>query len=489
PLTTHNWDTSPAIDSALANDAKVHLCVTLFSGHAAFFTNPNAQQTLINNIIELITSRNAHGVNMDVEALPSAYKEEFMDFMILLCDQIETELPNAEVSIAAPAVNWSNKFNIPLLNEYLDFFMVMGYDYYWGGSSQAGPVSPLYPMTGNYTYCFSKTISYYQSQGVPAGKIIMGVPYYAYQWPTEGQYAPSATTGQGSAYTYSNIKNNTSGNYSIENKHREPNSFGSYYSFQTSGWNQCFLDDVYSMGEKYDIINRRSLAGIGIWALGYDNAYMELWGLIADKFTQDAPIVSADTIYDTGGPGFDYNDNETYTYLINTKNGTNTHLAFSYLDLEAGYDTLWIFDGPDNTCPLIGYFSGDSVPPMITASANSLTLKFYSDAATTEAGWRAVFDTVQVSGVKKIYEIPEIVAFPNPAQELINIVLPAPLPTFEGRLRVVVISTSGQIMKKFEIPGKTERYMVDVSALPKGIYIIELIFNQNKSLYTKFIKN
>jgi spore germination protein YaaH len=127
----------------------------LFSGHATFFSNQDAQQTLITNVISLIESRGAHGVNMDVEALPSAYKEEFTSFMIDLCEQLHSEIPGGEVSIAAPAVNWSDKINIPVLNEYLDFYVVMGYDYYWSGSEVAGPVSPLYSMTSsyNYNYC------------------------------------------------------------------------------------------------------------------------------------------------------------------------------------------------------------------------------------------------------------------------------------------------------------------------------------------------
>ena len=33
---------------------------------------------------------------------------------------------------------------------------------------------------------------------------------------------------------------------------------------------------------------------------------------------------------------------------------------------------------------------------MITSTSNSLTLKFYSDGATTEAGWMAVYDTSEL---------------------------------------------------------------------------------------------
>jgi hypothetical protein len=333
---------------------------------------------------------------MDVEALPSAYKDAFTNFMIDLCNQLHTAIPGAEISMAAPAVNWSEKFNIPLLNQCLDLFVVMGYDYYWSGSGVAGPVSPMYSMTGNYNYNFSKTISYYQSQGVPNEKIIMAVPYYAYEWPTVGSSAPSSTLGTAVPKTYRSIKDNASGNYIAENKHSEPNSFGPYYSFEANGWYQCFIDDTYSMGEKYDIVNRRNLGGIGIWALGYDNGYPDFWDLIDQKFTNNAPIVVLDTIYDTGGPALNYYNNEAYSYTVSVNENAKVFLLFLSLNLEENFDTLWVFDGPDETSPLIDFYSGDSIPELIKSNANSLTLKFYSDGATTEVGWMAVFDTTEL---------------------------------------------------------------------------------------------
>ncbi|MCD4664032.1 MAG: T9SS type A sorting domain-containing protein, partial [Bacteroidales bacterium] len=423
-VNTHNWSTSEAIDSALSNNVKVHLCVTLFSGHSTFFNSSLAQQTLITNLITLVESRGAHGVNMDVEALPSAYGDEYTDFMIGLCDQMHTALPGSEVSIAAPAVNWSGTFNIPMLNEHIDFFMVMGYDYYWNGSSQAGAVSPLYSMVGNYDYNFSKTISYYQSQGVPNEKLVMGVPYYAREWETEGQFAPSNTTGSGEAHTYSYIQNNSSGNYSPENKHWEPNSFSPYFSFQSNGWKQCFVEDTYSLRKKYDIINRRKLGGIGIWALGYDNGYSELWELIAQKFTEESGFVLSDTIFDTGGPAFNYYNYETYTYTISSPEEKTIGLTFNYLDLEPVYDSLWIFDGPDVSYSQLGAYSGNSNPGTINSTSNYLTLKFFSDLGITNPGWEAIYEVVPLSQISENpYEknLTDFCVYPNPFKDELNI--------------------------------------------------------------------
>ena len=423
PETTHEWETTPAIDTALANNVKIHLCVTLFSDHATFFNSSSAQQTLIDNVIQMLIERGAIGVNIDFEAMPSAYGDEFTDFIISLSGQLHEAIPGSELSIAAPAVNWSNTFDIQVLKDYLDFFMVMAYDYYWGGSSTAGPVSPQYSMTAAYNYNFSRTISYYQSQGLSSAQLVVGVPYYGREWPVEEQFAPSATTGSGSAYTYRWVRNNTPGYYSNENKHLEANSFSPYFSFFTDEWNQCFIEDTISLAKKFDLVNRRKFGGIGIWALGYDDGYPDFWDVIANKFTTTSTFVLSDSVFDSGGPSYSYYNSENYTYLIPAPKEMKIELAFDYLNLEAGFDTLWIFDGPDENAPLIDFFTGEINPGTIASSSNKLCLKFFSDESTRALGWRAVFQAVHFVGTDE--DKPEdnntLQIWPNPFSKELNV--------------------------------------------------------------------
>jgi hypothetical protein len=421
PTTIHDWNTSPAIDLALENDVNVHLCVTIFSGHYTFFNSATAQQTLIDNVIQMIEERGAHGVNMDIEAISSSLSNELTAFLINLSNQLHTALPEAELSIAAPAVNWSGTYDISTLKDYVDIFMIMAYDYYWNGSSQAGAVSPLYSMVSSYNYNFSKTISYYQSEGVQKNKLLIGVPYYGREWPTEGPEAPSNTNGSGTARTYSYVNNNTSGHYSIENKKWESNSFSPYFSFENSGWSQCFMEDSYSLGKKYDIVNRREVAGIGIWALGYDDGYSDLWDLIAVKFSTEAQLSLTDTIFDGGGPAFDYYNNEFYTYQITVPEDNTIELAFMNFDLEPGYDSLWIYDGPGTNSQKIGAFSGNTLPEVLISSGNSMMLEFYSDGATVGSGWEAEYDVFTAMPENKIKSPLYLKASPNPFHNELNI--------------------------------------------------------------------
>jgi hypothetical protein len=467
PVTIHDWNTSPAIDSALANDVKVHLCVTLFSGHSIFFNSPVAQQTLISNVIALIQDRGAHGVNMDVEALPSSLGNAFTNFIIDLTDQVHTAIPGCEVSIASPAVNWSGTFNLPALNQHLDFFMVMGYDYYWNGSTQAGPVSPLYSMAGNYDYNFSKTISYYQSQGVATNKILMGVPYYARQWPTEEQYSPSNTTGSGTAFTYRYVKLNSSGNYSVENRNLEPNSLSIYYSFNSGSWNQCFLNEVYDLGKKYDVVNRRNLGGIGIWALGYDDGYTELWGLIANKFSSEAIAPEADTIYDSGGPAYNYYNDEIYLYTISAPLEKTIQLTFEYFDLEPEYDSLWIYDGQDTTTLLLGAYSGIDDPGTLISTSHYLTLKFSSDVGITGQGWKAIYQFNPPSAINEK---------PISNEEIITFVYPNPFAT-STQICYEIENTASVTINVYDYTGKRIRTF-DQGTMDKGLHCIQFQADQ-----------
>jgi len=223
------------------------------------------------------------------------------------------------------------------------------------------------------------------------------------------------------------------------------------------------------------------LAGIGIWALGYDDGFTDLWDLIANKFTISSTTVNADTIFDTGGPAFNYYDNEDYTYTITTSENTNVYLSFSYLNLEEGYDSLWIFDGPDITNPLIGQFSGDSIPLLITVSGNSLTLKFNSDNGITNTGWRAVYDTLPVSSIEGRVLNNKFLVYPNPASNKIIISLPLNFP-LEGGQRGVIIrifNTSGQLINETSIPSLEQSITISTKGWKPGLYFISLYSNGN----------
>jgi hypothetical protein len=154
--------------------------------------------------------------------------------------------------------------------------MIMGYDYYWSGSANAGSVAPL--EGGNYNV--NKSVHTFL-QDIPKEKLTLGVPYYGYEWPTQDDTRLSATTGQGTALTYVKMRDAAS----LYGRKWDGTWKTPWYAYQSSGqWYQGHYDDNESLAYKYDLVLATDIAGIGIWALGYDPGATELWDLIRSKF-------------------------------------------------------------------------------------------------------------------------------------------------------------------------------------------------------------
>ncbi|MBI2282032.1 MAG: T9SS type A sorting domain-containing protein [Bacteroidetes bacterium] len=410
---THGFTTSAAVNAALASgNTKVTLCVTLFSSHATFLGNATARQTLITNLINLIQSKNAHGVNIDFEGLPVSQKTAFANFMVDLSNQFHTAIPGSDVSTVLYAVDWNNVFDFSIMASAVDKFIVMGYDYYWTGSTTAGPNDPLYHFSTTYNYNLSKSITYYINAGCPRNKLIMGLPYYGREWPTSSTSVPSGATASGVARFYNDVKDNLNGYYSAGNHQQEVDSYSDVFVFNNGGTRQCFITLEDNFYKRLDHINNTGIGGMGIWALGYDDGYNEFWDGLNNYMTNCYVSPCSGTIHDFGGPTKNYYDNENYTWTIAPAGASSISVNFSSFDVELNWDYLYIYDGPTTASPQIAGspFTGTTIPTPFTSSTGALTFRFTSDVSTTKPGFNATYvcyqDTVKPTTL--------ISAAPNP---------------------------------------------------------------------------
>jgi spore germination protein YaaH/PKD repeat protein len=391
---THSFSTTQVVTDALANNVKVTLCVTLFSNHATFLGSSAAKQTLITNLINLIQARGAHGVNIDFEGIPSSQKTNFTNFMIDLSNQMHAAIPGSDVSTVLYAVDWNNVYDIAAMDNYVDHFIIMGYDYYWTGSTTAGPNDPLFHFGTSYNYTLSKSITFYLDQGMQPEQLILGLPYYGREWPVSQTTIPAPATANGTSRTYQYVKNNSTGFYSPANRNHDDESVSTYFTFNNSGTRQCFISMEYDLGKRMDLINQRGIGGMGIWALGYDDGYNEFWNEIENHFTDCATTNCSDTIYDAGGGILkNYYDNEDYTWTIAPDNATSVTVNFSSFSVETNYDYLYIYDGPTIASPQIAGspFTGTNSPGSFTSSGGAITFRFTSDGSTVASGWNATY--------------------------------------------------------------------------------------------------
>ncbi len=388
------WTTSAAVTAAINNNVDVHICASLFSNHATFLASTTAQQTFINNIISLLQARGGKGVNIDFEGMASTDRNAFTAFMQTLSTQVHTAIPGSEISLALYAVDWGYVFDIPALNASVDLFVIMGYDYYWTNSSSAGPTDPLYSFETTYNYSISRSVTYYLKEGAPTNKLLLGLPYYGREWSVVSNTVPAATTGSYSgSVTYTTARNNVNGYFT--NANAEYNGLSNYYPYTVSNtWRQCFINNAYTLGKRFDFVNQRNLGGIGIWALGYDDGYADYWNAIRDHFSDCAVVPCSDTLWDMGGAGRNYYSNENYTTTIAPANAASVSLSFLTFNTQSNVDSLWLYDGSNTSAPLIGVYSGSNSPGTVNSTGPTLSLRFKSDASTTSSGWVAVWSCV-----------------------------------------------------------------------------------------------
>ena len=281
----HGWPVTSLINTAHSYGVKVVLVAILFDSDDinTLLSSAANRQNLIDNLLASVTNAGADGVNIDFENMPSGQKAHLVTFMTDLTEAFHAEIPGASVTIDMPAVDWSDNFDYDGLADACDGLMIMGYAYHWSGSSTTGPVSPLY---GSGSLSVSWTVDDYLSKtGNDADKLILGLPYYGFEWPTSGAAAGASTTGDGDAIFYSeaSVLAETYGLLRDTESGQIP-----WYRYEDDGqWYQGWFDDSLSLSAKYNLALEENLQGIGIWALGYDGQAQELWGALADHFVTE----------------------------------------------------------------------------------------------------------------------------------------------------------------------------------------------------------
>ncbi len=285
----HQWKTTNLVDSAKANNCKVFLSVTNFGAknNATFLANPKAQETLIDSVSALLKLRDADGVNIDFEGVSKKNKQEFSNFLVNLSTKLRNDNSKYQISLALYAVDGNRIFDIKTIDPYINFYTMMGYDYYGSFSHHAGPIAPLKSSTTWGKNSLEHSVNYYIEQGVQPSKLIVGLPYYGGEWQTNTESIPGKVIKFTNHYTYDQIKKKI--NSLRLTPTYDANSATAYVVYKdTQGKDkQIWFDDSLSLSSKYDWMKSKNIAGIGIWALGYDRENKELWELLADKFGQE----------------------------------------------------------------------------------------------------------------------------------------------------------------------------------------------------------
>ncbi|XP_065576705.1 cubilin-like [Artemia franciscana] len=93
-----------------------------------------------------------------------------------------------------------------------------------------------------------------------------------------------------------------------------------------------------------------------------------------------------------------YPNNANACNAIDAEEGNIIQLTFTKLLTEVDVDFVSVYDGEDDTAPLLGRFSGNADGTVVTSTSNVLTVILTSDSSTYGLGYSA--DYITMPGVK-----------------------------------------------------------------------------------------
>ncbi|KFA69771.1 hypothetical protein S40285_05995 [Stachybotrys chlorohalonatus IBT 40285] len=172
-------------------------------------STPQGRGTFAKSSVELVKNLGFDGIDIDWEYPQNA--DEARNYVELLA-AVRAELDDYagrtcgghhfELTVACPAGPQNIKnLDIPGMDPLLDFWNLMGYDYAGSWDQVSGHQANLHPCHDNPSctpFSTAAAIKAYTSQGVPAHKLVLGMPLYgrAFQ-DTDGLGKPFQGVGEG----------------------------------------------------------------------------------------------------------------------------------------------------------------------------------------------------------------------------------------------------------------------------------------------------
>jgi chitinase len=256
-------------------------------GRAADFARdaaPDQRQQFVRSCVDLfIRGEFASGIrepgifdgfDIDWESPQGADAANFQALLEEFRGQMNTVRPGMRLAVAvdqSPASLPGTDFT--KVAAVVDEVSVMNYDYAGPWSSTTGFIAPLFATLGHANGpSIERSIASYRASGVPAEKLLMGIPFYGYGW--------TGVTGdnhglfqQGSAVRgdrpYSYIRSQVSPLAVF----RDPVSKAPWVF---DGQNFWTYDDPVSLRYKVSYARAQQLRGAMIWELSGDTADAEL---------------------------------------------------------------------------------------------------------------------------------------------------------------------------------------------------------------------
>lgn len=224
-----------------------------------FLQSPDAMQSLIRTLVARLDEMKLGGANLDFEGLSPQSRGPYAEFVAAFAAALHER--GMQLTVDVPVTESGGMpewFAAKEIGAAADQVVLMAYDQYYEGHAEPGPVAGL-----EWT---EQGIRSALDAGVPASKLVLGLPLYTREWLLDGGGKAKSSRPlsmkaiPGTLIGYDNVKRVMDENHGL---HRT--SYGNS--------RERFLiweESLATVKERYSLARLYGLHGVAFWRLGYE---------------------------------------------------------------------------------------------------------------------------------------------------------------------------------------------------------------------------
>lgn len=171
--------------------------------------------------------------------------------------------------------------------------------------------------------------------------------------------------------------------------------------------------------------------------------------------------------FNDGSGANNYANNSNCSWLIQPANASAITLTFSNFNTELNNDGVIVYDGANNSAPVLGQFSGTSIPNAVTSTGGSMYVEFVSNVSNRKQGWTANYTTLTTGIDENNFVKQNLKVFPNPTNGIFTV-----SSEFDENVTLEILDVLGkQVLKTYKLNKGINQ--INASELSKGVYMIK----------------
>ncbi len=229
------------------------------------------REKLINNIVNLSTTYDIDGINIDFEYMKEEDKNVFSRFIIELAPRLKEYGKVLSVDVTAPdgSPEWSLCYNRYKIGQVADYIIFMAYDQYGISSTKAG-------TTAGADWVEVNIKKFLGQEGVKEEKLILGMPFYTRLWKENSNEIKSDVVLMKSIETY--IPQTAQKTWDDDTKQY-------YIEYQKNGSTyKMWLEEETSIKEKFKLMHKYNLAGAAYWQKDFESP--NIWNIVKEEISK-----------------------------------------------------------------------------------------------------------------------------------------------------------------------------------------------------------